>query len=66
MMPDPKPGEIITDGKNVNIGAPVVKAIAPGPQTPADAMKVALRHLKGVTAAFEDLQHLMEKEEKEK
>lgn len=63
MMDEPKPGEIVTDGRNVTIGAPVCKATA-GPATPSQALGNVLRHLKGVVASAEELKAIMEQEEK--
>lgn len=63
-MDTPKPGEIVTDGKSVIIGAPVVRAVGGPPRTPSQALSQAVRHLKGVVTSFEELQKILEKEEK--
>jgi hypothetical protein len=36
-MDEVEPGEIVTDGKNVNISAPVVKAVAGSPANTPDS-----------------------------
>jgi hypothetical protein len=61
---------IIRDGRNVVIGAPVVRAdvsIAhPPPEpTPSQVLGTMTRHLKGVLTSVEDLRILLEKQEKE-
>lgn len=65
-MNAPKPGEIVTDGKNVTIGAPLVKATGGPPQKPSEALNIVTRHLKGMLGGMEQLKTLMEKEEGEK
>lgn len=63
-MDAPKPGEIVTDGKNVTIGAPLVKAMGGPPQKPSEAINIVNRHLKGMLGGMEQLKELLEKEEK--
>ena len=65
-MDQPKPGEIVTDGKSVNIGAPTVRGTGGLPRTPSQAIGQAIRHLKGVVTSVEELQKLLEEEEKSK
>ena len=66
-MDQPKPGEIVTDGKSVNIGAPTVRGTGTAAlRTPSQAIGQAVRHLKGVVTSVEELQKLLEEEEKSK
>lgn len=66
-MREPKPGEIVTDGKNVNIGAPPVRAMAEAPSVkPSQVLGNLIRHLKGGVVALEQLQALLEAQEKER
>ena len=76
-MDIPKPGEVVTDGRSINIGAPVIRASAsyPAPPPPpppklselTDTMirhlKGVLSHLKGVLSAAEELRAYLEREE---
>lgn len=61
-MNPPKPGEIVTDGKNVTIGAPLVKGSA-GPASPSQALGQAVRHFKGVVVSLEEMKRLLEEQE---
>lgn len=61
-----KPGEIVTDGKSVTIGAPLVKAMGGPPQTPSEALNIVNRHLKGMLGGMEQLKVLLEKQEEKK
>ena len=61
-MSEPRSGEIIREGGNVTIGAPVCRGIC-GP-TPSQMLGELVRHLKGVLRTVEDLRTLLEKQEK--
>lgn len=61
-METPKPGEIVTDGRNVTIGAPLVKATS-GPTSPSQALGQAVRHFKGVVVSLEEMKRLLEEQE---
>jgi len=68
-MDTPKPGEIVTDGRNISIGAPVIRASAsypppqPTPPKPSELAGTMIRHLKGVLSAAEELRVYLEREE---
>lgn len=63
-------GEVVSDGRNVVIGAPLIRASAtypppePREQTLAGTLANLVRHLKGVLASVEDLRILVEKQER--
>lgn len=63
----PKPGQIVTDGKAINIGAPVIQAAVQrpdGPPSDSELVGTILRHLKGVLASAEELRIRLEQREK--
>jgi len=64
----PRPGEAVTDGRSVTIGAPIIESRMQYPKeaTPSQALGTMLRHLKGVMAAAEELRSLLEKQERER
>jgi len=68
-MDTPKPGEVVTDGRSINIGAPVIRASAtypppqPAPPKPSELAGTMIRHLKGVLSAAEELKAHLEREE---
>jgi len=69
VMDAPKPGEIVTDGKSVAIGAPLIKVDLRSIQAPPEPTKgqlagTVVRHLKGILSAAEALQARLEREEK--
>lgn len=61
-MTEPKPGEIITDGKNVTIGAPLVKSIAGPP--PSQILAALIRNLHAVVGRLAELQAFLEQQER--
>ena len=76
-MDTPKPGEVVTDGRSINIGAPVIRASASypasesPPQKPSELVGIMLRdlrgvlsHLKGMVNTAETLKDSLEREEK--
>ena len=68
-MDTPKPGEVITDGRSISIGAPLIRASAsypepqPAPPKPSELAGTMIRHLKGVLSAAEELKAYLEREE---
>lgn len=68
-MSEVKSGEIKTDGKNVVIGAPAIRAIVkttglpltpPPPPKPSESLGIIIRHLTGIVRAADQLQKSME------
>lgn len=65
-MREPKPGEIVTDGKSVNIGAPSIRANGDIPSMlPSEVLGNLIRHMKGGIAALEQLRALLEERERQ-
>ncbi len=70
-MSIPKPGEVITDGKAINIGAPIVEARisttqAPFEPTESQILGMIGRHLKGLVSLVDDLRGLAERREQKR
>jgi hypothetical protein len=61
-----RPGEVVKDGRNITVGAPLIEARAHGQQeqTPSQVLGTMLRHLKGVLAAAQELQAVLEEQER--
>lgn len=68
-MDAPKSGEIATDGKAINIGAPIVEARMSTTHpafepTPSQILGMIVRHLKGLASQCDDLRAYVERLEK--
>lgn len=70
-MDAPKSGEVVTDGKAVHIGAPIVEArmstTFPAPEPSAvQILGMAMRHLRGLATLIDELRLRVERLESEK
>jgi len=68
-MDTPNPGEVTTDGRAVNIGAPIVEARMSTTQfqiepTESQVLAMICRHLKGLVSLVDDLRGLAERRER--
>lgn len=71
MMETPKPGEIVTDGKAINIGAPIAEArisstFQPSEPSAVQILGMAIRHLKGLATLIDELRWRIDRLENEK
>ena len=70
-MDTPKPGEVATDGRAVNIGAPIVEARMSTTQlhvepTESQLLGMIVRHLKGLASQVDELRCLVERREQKR